>query len=201
MPQGLSRKWLIISYLDLTARKGAQGSISGNNEYLCANVASIAMANMIPDRIFNLAFEEYISEKNVVIEDSRILQDFNNEVSTQKEYRGREIFELIQNADDQAARKMVIILDTKNHVLTVSNDGDKPFTEAGFRSIMRANNSSKPLENLIGQKGLGFRSILNWAKEIEIHSAGVVCKFSSGIADKKWEQIKKAYLAKLSETV
>lgn len=159
------------------------------------------MANLIPDRIFNLAFEEYISENNVVIEDSRILQDFNDEVSTQKDYRGREIFELIQNADDQSASKMVIKLDTENHILTVSNDGEKPFTEAGFRSIMRARSSSKPLENLIGQKGLGFRSILNWAEEIEIRSAGVVCQFSSRIADKKWNQIKEAYLAKPSKTV
>ncbi len=43
----------------------------------------------------------------------------------------------------------------------------------------------------IGNKGLGFRSLINWATEISIVSGGVRCTFSREIAKNYWEEIKK----------
>ena len=140
------------------------------------------------DGIFQLAYKEYTSYDN--IEDSRIKSDFKQEIAIQNEYLGREIYELIQNADDQEAERLVIELDSHSRKLSVKNDGEKPFTIDGFRSIMRAHDSSKTFEKLIGNKGLGFRSVLNWADSIIIHSAGVICEFSQEIADLYWQRIK-----------
>lgn len=141
------------------------------------------------EEIFRLAFNEYTSFDN--IEDTRIRSDFMQEIAIQNEYLGREIYELIQNADDQEAERLVVNLDTHKHQLSIKNDGEKPFTIDGFRSIMRAHTSAKLFERLIGNKGLGFRSILNWADVIEIRSAGVICEFSQNIADYYWNEIKK----------
>lgn len=142
------------------------------------------------DSIFQLAYKEYTSFDN--IDDSRIKSDFKQEIAIQNEYLGREIYELIQNADDQEAERLIIELDIQSRQLSVKNDGEKPFTVDGFRSIMRAHDSSKTFEKLIGNKGLGFRSVLNWAESIIIHSSGVTCEFSQEIADYYWNKIKTA---------
>ena len=135
--------------------------------------------------VFKLAINEYLGGTS--LKQTRIMQDFNLEVDVRDEYRGRELYELIQNADDQGAPKMAISLNSDQNTLTVSNAGT-PFSEDGFLSIMRANDSTKLLLKKIGQKGLGFRSVLNWAEEIEIRSAGVVCRFSAEIAERKWKE-------------
>ena len=95
------------------------------------------------------------------------------------DYKGREIYELLQNAEDAKAETVEIILDTRENLLSISNMGDEclSFTEEGFSSIMMAGTSPKQLskQSYIGNKGLGFRSILNWSDVIRIHSSGVCC--------------------------
>ena len=121
---------------------------------------------------------------------SRIKQDLNKEISTSSDYRGREIYELLQNAEDEMAEFIKIHLDCGTQTLSVSNGGSKckPFSEKGFCSIMMAEMSPKleHKQSYIGNKGLGFRSILNWAEEIKIYSSGVCCTFSPEIAEKNW---------------
>ena len=123
---------------------------------------------------------------------SRIKQDLTKEVSTKSDYCGREIFELLQNAEDEKSDFVEIIVDSTNKVLSVSNGGKEctPFTEEGFCSIMMAEMSPKlaSKQTYIGCKGLGFRSILNWAERISIFSSGVCCTFSTEIAQKYWRE-------------
>ena len=130
---------------------------------------------------------------------SRIRQDLNNENSTRLDYKGREIYELLQNAEDAQADKVEIKLDTNERLLSISNMGKDcvPFSAEGFGSIMMAGTSPKQLskQSYIGNKGLGFRSILNWADVICIHSNGVRCEFSSKIVSDRWENIIKKNLS------
>lgn len=65
---------------------------------------------------------------------SRIKQDLNKEISTSRDYRGREIYELLQNAEDEMAEFIKIHLDCGTQTLSVSNGGSKckPFSEKGF---------------------------------------------------------------------
>lgn len=132
---------------------------------------------------------EYILEakKN---EATRWLQDFNKEIQEVKQYREREILELLQNADDAGSSLVKITLDSVNHILTITNGGPGtiPFTEDGVKSIMYANVSPKKGAEFIGAKGLGFRSVLNWAEQITIISENIEISFSPDRVEEFWNQ-------------
>lgn len=59
-----------------------------------------------------------------------------------------------------------------------------------MKAIVQGNNSPKD-GKYIGNKGTGFRSILNWAKNVKILSEGFNVLFSKQIADDFFESIKK----------
>lgn len=124
------------------------------------------------------------------INDSRITSDYGGEVGTTKSYNGRQLLELLQNADDEDTDEVLIELDTKENTLTVSNNGS-PFTVSGIASLMIANNSDKKSRKreIIGNKGLGFRSILNWTDKIEIIRKDITLEFSPAIAKDYFEKI------------
>ena len=149
---------------------------------------------------FNMCFNEYITstDKN----HTRIIQDFNNEIRTRFDYQGREIYEMLQNAEDagaEAESEVYVVVDYSDNVISIANKGGKPFSDEGFTSILRAHQSSKIGSKLIGNKGLGFRSILNWAEEIEIHSKNIKCTFSEEIALKRWKEIQEKIEANIGE--
>ncbi len=116
------------------------------------------------------------------IEDNAVAA-YNRENELSKEYNGRQILELIQNADDANATIIEISINTSSKELSIYNDGE-PFNFEGIKSIMIANISSKVTTNYIGNKGLGFRSLLFWAEEIRIISGGYIFSFSPEIAKK-----------------
>lgn len=111
----------------------------------------------------------------------RFLADYNRELELTKEYNGRQLLELLQNADDAASNEVLIVWDKVNSKLTISNKGE-PFETGGIKSLMLANLSTKTNKSYIGNKGLGFRSILNWAEQINIKSNGCIISFSDTIA-------------------
>lgn len=129
-----------------------------------------------------------------------ILEHFGAERQNIEAYNGRQLLEMLQNADDASAsaleteKKVEMVLE--NGVLRISNNG-APFDEGGFTSLMYIHRSFKPMQkDMIGQKGLGFRSILSWAKDIVIQSAGLEVRFSQLRAEtflkeliKKWPNI------------
>ncbi|WP_296593225.1 DUF3883 domain-containing protein [Methylophaga sp.] len=116
----------------------------------------------------------------------RMISDYNREKQNIADYNGRQLMELIQNADDQGADKVSIKLDTKTKELLISNTG-LPFSETGYESLMLSNLSPKTEERFIGNKGLGFRSVVNWSEEVVVISNGLDIKFSPAIARKYFE--------------
>lgn len=111
------------------------------------------------------------------------VQAFNDETRITNDYNGRQILEMIQNADDAQAKKIDISIDTNKHVLSIYNDG-KPFSYEGIKSIMIANLSGKVSSFYIGNKGMGFRSLIYWADKIQIFTETFIFTFSSEEAAK-----------------
>lgn len=101
---------------------------------------------------------------------------------TAQEYGDRFLIELVQNAHDALPRagggRVLVILaetDGENGALYVANTGE-PFSELSFSAICRFAHSSKRPGESIGNKGIGFRSVLqisDWP-EIYSRSEGVV---------------------------
>jgi len=117
---------------------------------------------------------------------AEMISAYYQERDAARDYHGRELLELLQNADDAGAE-----IETKNRVLIelgddgflIANTG-KPFTTGSVMSLMIPNYSPKKLSRtrLIGYKGLGFRSVLGWASEIGITSHGLQIGFSENAA-------------------
>lgn len=117
------------------------------------------------------------ANQQYLLDKYRLIPEYRREKSINNDYKGRQLLELIQNADDAGSKFAKIIIDTEKHKLLIINEGE-PFTIAGFRSIMIPNLSPKRKKKYIGDKGLGFRSILNWSKKVIIDSAGCITTFS-----------------------
>jgi len=88
---------------------------------------------------------------------------------------GRPLIELIQNADDamnQApeSEKNQIKLILQNSNLYIANVG-APFTPEGVEAICNLDRSPKIDRRVtIGNKGIGFKSVLTWTEKPSIHS-------------------------------
>jgi len=144
--------------------------------------------------VLNLIEENRDTYKQV----KRITSDYRLEKETTESYNGRQILELLQNADDAKTDTVVIDLDREKRILSISNNGN-PFTaEEGVASLMIAHTSSKKRE-FIGNKGLGFRSILNWVTEVKIKTKTDSVVFSQQIASEEFNKLSKASQSKLRE--
>ena len=57
---------------------------------------------------------------------SRLFSDYAEENKTIKDYNGRQILELLQNADDESSTEVEIFFDSSSRLLKVSNgDADE----------------------------------------------------------------------------
>ena len=112
-----------------------------------------------------------------------IVGGYNRESELSKDYEGRQMFELLQNADDEAAGssgKVRVTFDGRT--LSVSNTG-VPFSFSGVKSLLYPNASPKRIHaGKIGCKGLGFRSILTWARSVTVASGDFTIQFSKDYA-------------------
>jgi len=78
------------------------------------------------------------------------------------------VFELLQNAEDQNAKRVRFELGTDRLVFT--HDGD-PFTRDNVVSITGIGNSDKPAQaNKIGRFGIGFKSVFAVSDRPEVYS-------------------------------
>lgn len=131
--------------------------------------------------IMNQRVEKYKNEhvfKLYLDHPDEIKRDYTNEKAIKDDYEGREILELLQNAVDQVEIGGKISLVLEGDMLTVANSGN-PFSFEGVKSIMKPNLSPKEVKkDMIGQKGLGFRALLNWSKDIRIYSDDLSIRFS-----------------------
>lgn len=107
----------------------------------------------------------------------RIVSDYKNEIAITKDYNSRQLLEMLQNADDANSTNVLIDWDSENQILKIHNRGNE-FSYEGFESLMISNYTSKTSGVFIGNKGLGFRSLLNWGNEISVYSAGCKVSFS-----------------------
>ena len=110
----------------------------------------------------------------------RIYTDYRQEVEKVDEYNGRQLLEMLQNADDEAVTEKgkTCFIKLFNNQLIIANNGNK-FSKGGIESLMYSHDSPKLEEqNKVGQKGLGFRSILSWANNITIKSYDFAIEFS-----------------------
>lgn len=119
------------------------------------------------------------------IDPNRILQDFRKETAEIEGYHGRELLELLQNAVDEidVAPNRYVSIELSGNILRLSNNGSV-FSEAGITSLMYSNLSPKHnTHKYIGNKGTGFRSVLNWANSVRIYSGDLSIEFSSKCAE------------------
>ncbi len=108
----------------------------------------------------------------------------------QKEYNGREILELLQNADDAYSeflketqgdrQKVKVLVEYNGEHLVICNKG-KPFDLNRVHVLCQGGFSNK--EKVIGCKGKGFRSLLNFSDNITIYSGELSFRFSREFAD------------------
>ena len=113
-------------------------------------------------------------------------------------YHGREILELLQNADDAYQKSidqgnrpsddLIVEISYIDDCLKISNTGTF-FDEDGIKAIVQGNNSPKK-GKYIGNKGTGFRSILNWASSVRIFSGEFAVEFSMSYAKEIFDTIK-----------
>ena len=141
---------------------------------------------MTSNSMRNTVEELFINHVNSYIADRKNIQsEFNAEKASVNDYLGRELLELLQNADDEITDpdKSIVRICFRNNTLTVENNGN-PFSIDGVDSFIHAHLSpKKEIERkTIGHKGLGFRSILSWAKTITIDSGDLHIQFSDEIA-------------------
>jgi len=138
--------------------------------------------------------------KFTTLETQRDLEEkVNREKALKNDYHGRELLELLQNVDDAyqelcekdsllKGRKVTAFIEYKDNVLTIANTGTE-FTKDTIERLCQGSVSSKKI-NYIGSKGIGFRSVLNWAKEIYIYSGRYALRFSEQYAGRQLESIK-----------
>lgn len=109
----------------------------------------------------------------------RLQEDVSQEAQVASDYRGRLVYELLQNADDAMAAepshddRVAFVL--REDELWVANTG-RALTEADVKGLCGLGASSKaghsgPRRASIGHKGLGFKSVLEITDRPEVYSA------------------------------
>lgn len=142
--------------------------------------------------------KEYINKHIIFQEVTSLCIENNIEKRDVVGYHGREILELLQNADDAYQKsinsgekpkdKLEVSIQFIDNCLTVTNTGTV-FDKEGIVAITAGNDSPKS-GRFIGNKGTGFRSVLNWANKIEIESGPYALSFSKEYADSVFDKIK-----------
>lgn len=145
-----------------------------------------------------IIYNEFIEKITEIREYRELTTKCNRLDANMKGYHGREIFELLQNADDAYQKSinegnkpdedLKVYISYKNDILTIRNTGTV-FNKEGILSIVQGDDSTKH-GGYIGNKGTGFRSILNWADKIEILSGYFNVEFSKKIANDVFDEIK-----------
>jgi len=122
-----------------------------------------------------------------------------------KDYHSRELLELLQNIHDPEGggndKKAEISL--IGNTLRACNTG-APFNEAGIEAISKSYMSTKPrgASGIIGNKGIGFRAVLNWNPDvIKIFSGEFAVEFSEKKAAEEFKNhMSNEYIIKATKT-
>ena len=134
-----------------------------------------------------------------------LLQAYNLDENFSKSYHGRELLELLQNVDDAyeelcqnepslRGKEVKTLIEYKNNILKVCNTGTT-FRKDTIERLCQGAVSAKN-EKYIGNKGIGFRAILNWAKKIRIYSGDYSIEFSEEYAKCQFNKIRENEIVK-----
>ena len=116
----------------------------------------------------------------------RLREDVGQESQIAQDYRGRLVYELLQNADDAMAvgsASACIRFELTDSDLWVANSG-RALDEADIRGLCGISASKKSLQHgqkrraSIGHKGMGFKSVLEITDAPEVFSTTVCVRFS-----------------------
>lgn len=101
----------------------------------------------------------------------------NMERYVSESYSGRSLIELLQNADDAGARSFYLEKLSDN-IFVVANDG-RLFTDDDMLSLCRSGVSTKKRKgDSIGYRGIGFKSVVNYAETVYLFSGSIHAFFS-----------------------
>ena len=116
----------------------------------------------------------------------RLREDVGQESQIAQDYRGRLVYELLQNADDAMAAgtaSACIRFELTDTDLWVANSG-RVLDEADIRGLCGISASKKSLQHgqkrraSIGHKGMGFKSVLEITDSPEVFSTTICFRFS-----------------------
>ena len=97
--------------------------------------------------MINFVKEKLKTRKKVYLTDSNIiLEDYLKEKEKIEEYNGRQLLEMLQNADDEVIteKEKTCFIKLSENQLIIANNGRK-FSEGGIESLMYSNISPKVL--------------------------------------------------------
>lgn len=113
-------------------------------------------------------------------------------------YNNRSFIELLQNADDAKASKFKIL--RKSDLLFVGNNG-RVFNQTDLESLCRSASSNKLRGETIGYRGIGFKSVVGFAKEIHLFSGEIELTFSKELTKKEISQADRVPLIRIPHNI
>lgn len=113
-------------------------------------------------------------------------------------YNNRSFIELLQNADDAKASKFKIL--RKSDLLFVANNG-RVFNQTDLESLCRSASSNKLRGETIGYRGIGFKSVVGFAKEIHLFSGEIELTFSKELTKKEISQADRVPLIRIPHKI
>ena len=144
-----------------------------NKELLILRESLISEAKNSPVLLSDLAgLETYVSES----------------------YNNRSFIELLQNADDAKASSFFVT--RLGEYLLVANDG-RPFDIRDLESLCRSAASTKERGTTIGYRGIGFKAVVSFAKEVHLVSGDFEITFSKSLSQEVVPQATKVPLIRI----
>ena len=120
------------------------------------------------------------------------------EAYVSESYNCRSFIELLQNADDAKATKFYV--KRSGDYLFVANDG-RPFNIKDLESLCRSASSNKVRGTSIGYRGIGFKSVVSFAKEVHLVSGDFEITFSKELSKKVVPQASKVPLIRIPHVI
>ena len=116
------------------------------------------------------------------------------EAYVSESYNSRSFIELLQNADDAKATKFYV--KRSGDYLFVANNG-RPFNIKDLESLCRSASSNKVRGTTIGYRGIGFKSVVSFAKEVHLISGDFEITFSKEMSKQLVPQAHKVPLIRI----
>ena len=116
------------------------------------------------------------------------------EAYVSESYNCRSFIELLQNADDAKATKFYV--KRSGDYLFVANNG-RPFNIKDLESLCRSASSNKVRGTTIGYRGIGFKSVVSFAKEVHLISGDFEITFSKELSKQIIPQAPKVPLIRI----